>query len=376
MENSNFNSPLVRSICNAAVLRDNELVLIDVGASGGLDSIWRQFEPHLRAYCFDPLTNEVNRLAALEKNPKVTYHAEWLSTENADVLSGLADTTRSTISFWLTSAARAQQLAPNYIRTVFNQGAELVYAEKTSTIDKFAAERGLTSIDFIKVDTDGHDYLVLDGASKSLDQRGVLGLLVECQLHGSINRYANTFANIDSFLRTRGFALFQMDLWRYTRKGLPDTFYYDLAAQTKNGQVQCCDAVYLLDPMTRTELFDTLSPQQFAKLLMLYDLFKLPDCAATLLRELKHRAIAIEGIDYDHVLDLLVPANPHNASTYEDYISAFERDATLFYPSKWAAAAKAAEPAPALQIAPAAVPAPQRRRGYFRNLWRALRGRQ
>jgi hypothetical protein len=35
-----------------------EIFLLDVGASGGIDSFWDQFRPHFRAAGFDPLVNE------------------------------------------------------------------------------------------------------------------------------------------------------------------------------------------------------------------------------------------------------------------------------------------------------------------------------
>jgi len=39
---------------------------------------------------------------------------------------------------------------------------------------------------------------------------------------------SNTFANIDRLLREWGFTLFDLDLWRYSRRSLPDQFYYKL----------------------------------------------------------------------------------------------------------------------------------------------------
>ncbi|WP_108893072.1 FkbM family methyltransferase [Palleronia abyssalis] len=44
---------------------------------------------------------------------------------------------------------------------------------KTTTIDAFCAEHGIDRIDFIKIDAEGHDYSVLEGASKLLDNEGV-----------------------------------------------------------------------------------------------------------------------------------------------------------------------------------------------------------
>ena len=50
-----------------ALLAASPLTIIDVGASGGLDLLWRSYEPNLRALCFDPLVAEMDRLRAVEK---------------------------------------------------------------------------------------------------------------------------------------------------------------------------------------------------------------------------------------------------------------------------------------------------------------------
>ena len=65
-----------------------------------------------------------------------------------------------------------------------------------------------------------HDLEVLMGA-RGLLEAGVLGLLVEVQLQGASHEYANTFANIDRYLRHLGFSLFDVELYRYSRSALP-----------------------------------------------------------------------------------------------------------------------------------------------------------
>ncbi len=65
------------------LLRDNPLVLVDVGASGGLDPRWSRFTTEYRAILFEPDPREFQRL----KNQ---------STPNLVVLqTALADVPRS-----------------------------------------------------------------------------------------------------------------------------------------------------------------------------------------------------------------------------------------------------------------------------------------
>jgi hypothetical protein len=187
------------------------------------------------------------------------------------------------------------------------------------------------------VDTDGHDYFVLRGAAQSFTEKMVLGVLVECQLHGTIHPHANTFANIDQFLRQQGFTLFDLDIWRYTRAALPGNFFHDVPAQTTRGQVQWGDALYLVDPITNERYFQQLVQTQhhskLMKLIALYAMFGLEDCAAELICCLGKNAIEIAGINYEELLDMMVPDNPWGISNYKEYVAFFDQDPTRFYPS-------------------------------------------
>ena len=89
-----------------------ELTVIDVGASGGIDQIWRHFEPRFRAVGFDPLVPEVERLNAAESNANVRYEAAFVGARDYSALfpeSLRSDriASKSNESFNGTSARRA-----------------------------------------------------------------------------------------------------------------------------------------------------------------------------------------------------------------------------------------------------------------------------
>ena len=71
-----------------------------------------------------------------------------------------------------------------------------------------------------------------------------LGVFIEIQFHGEVPADANLFCNIDSLLRTRGFSLFDIEVYRYSRSVLPKGFAYDIPAQTIEGQVLYGDALF------------------------------------------------------------------------------------------------------------------------------------
>jgi hypothetical protein len=190
----------------------------------------------------------------------------------------------------------------DWTRETDNSGAEVVLTDRVVAIDRYCAEAGIKTIDYLKIDTDGSDYEVLLGAERMLTD-GILGVQVEVQFHGAVDREANLFSTIDLFLRERGFSLFDLDLWRYSRAALPRPFVYDnIPAQTRRGQLAWGEALYLRDlgdpdherkwPEVAVQ---AATPGQILKLAALFDLFNLQDCAVELL--LKYRdAIDASGL--------------------------------------------------------------------------------
>src|SRR5262249_43176384 len=67
--------PLLRG-CGA--FRHDPFVLIDVGCSGGIESIWRECGDNLVAHGFDPMIDECERLQAAERFRGVKYHARYV----------------------------------------------------------------------------------------------------------------------------------------------------------------------------------------------------------------------------------------------------------------------------------------------------------
>ena len=59
--------------------------LLDVGCSGGIDPVWRAFEPRLQALGIDASESECRRLALHERNPEVSYVAAFVSRSGKPV---------------------------------------------------------------------------------------------------------------------------------------------------------------------------------------------------------------------------------------------------------------------------------------------------
>ena len=285
---------LLRNVLATGILTD-PFMLVDVGASCGIDPWWYTFGAHLRAVGFDPLLAEMQRQQALRPHEGITYVAGAVTYHGYDALFPLAlryDLMRMRNNAWLDRSScqhAMKRTQHNFTKERFNSGMEVVHADTMYELDTYFAPDVYNTIDFLKIDTDGHDYAVLLGAEQLL-QSDVLGILVEADVNGSVHDYANTYSNIDRFLRAHGYTLFDLAAHRYSRAALPSRFCYPFLAQTVTGQPCCADMLYLKDygdPLYARKWKPT-SPQKLVKLLCLFLLFGLPDCAAELLETHAH----------------------------------------------------------------------------------------
>ena len=322
-------------------LGDADFGLLDVGASGGIDRIWRQFEPNLRAVGFDPLLSEVERLNAAEAGDRVRYVPAWITSGTQGLEQRSHPSGEETPNaFTMTSAQRVYELAEYDVRKeVFNSGDELQYADTRMSLDQWCAEHPEWTTDFLKIDVDGYDLHALRGADALLSgDRRPLGILTEAQLHDPHHTPDVAFGEIDVYLRSRGYRLFDVDLKRYSRYGLPQPFVSDMIAETLTGGVQACDALYFLDPCLDEAAFGRLREQTdrrgFQKLILLFAAYTMPDCAAQVLMTCREHGVDLDGVDLDAALDRLATPNVLGARSHAEYLAAYESDPGRLFPTR------------------------------------------
>jgi len=297
--------------------------LIDIGASGGISSVWYAFGQSLVAYGFDRLVNEVDRLnAAKPQLGSVEYiAAEIVRAPGEPPISAPRDMVYNKSS----TQRSVELLGLNWTQVVNNFGAELVYAKRRLSVDEFARERGLTTVDFIKTDTDGYDYSILLGAEETLRDRNVLGLAVEVNFNTAPHPEANLFANHDLYLRSLGFSLFDLDVRRYTRAALPGKFLLNLPSPTESGQPCQGDAIYLRDfaDPDFERAFPHIRPTlpRLLKMVSLFEIFGLNDCAVELIEV--YRDTIAPHIDIEQLCSML-SQEAHGVPDYASFMRGFE----------------------------------------------------
>lgn len=339
----NSQSAFLTACAEKGLLDDLTFSLIDVGCSGGINPFWDQFGKRFRAVGFDPLVSEVERLNSETAGNRILYIAAWVGAGSrplpADITIHPVPEKGPYSVFTLTSASRAFEKTKRSITAeVFNRGAELRFADRRLSVDEWLTENDFGRVDVLKCDVDGFDFEVFVGAEVLLSgPERPLALITEAQLHEPRDRRGTAFGDLDRHLRDRGYRLFDIDIHRYSRAELPAPFAITLFAQTSTGQAVHCDALYMLDPVMDPSILDEMvsrgDEMALLKLVLLYEVFGLPDCAAALLVRLREFGINSCGLDIEWALDRLVPENPYGTTTHRAYLQAFDANPQSLFPA-------------------------------------------
>lgn len=225
----------------ASHLKENPLVIVDVGATGGIAKRWREIAGFCHFLTFDP-------------DPR------------AD-LPQTANTTNFSTGLWSSQTSLSLQLTQNLVGSSvfpFNDQALSSFinhkAHKAlksvvipvSTMERVLSEKKLPP-HFLKIDTEGADLEILKGAETFLDT-SCLGVRVEVSF---VERHqgAPFFAEIDTYLRSHGYTLMEIHRERWPRKNR-------LISSNTNTQMIWGDAVYMLSIDVFLTRCENLSPQE------------------------------------------------------------------------------------------------------------------
>lgn len=247
-------------------------------------SPWHIFAPNLKIYGFDAdpeACEEAN--AALE-----AQGIPWFERHYPLALAG--EVGESTL--YITNVIHCSSLyEPNLTYTSrfqgFNVGlnVEATVQVETTTLDVFAQSEGLKSIDVLKVDVQGADLDVLQGGQQIIAAT-TLAIMIEVEF-SAIYRGQPLFSDIDQYLRSQGFVLFDLTMdnsWcRLPRAISP------FQSQRRGGQLLWADAIYLRDLLgddQRQQNAHLQTPAHLLKLAAIADALDFPDYALEVLTQL------------------------------------------------------------------------------------------
>lgn len=267
----------------AHLLGERTRTVLDVGARWGTSGAWYRLSPLAKVVGFEPDEEECARL-----NQTAGPHERFVA-----IALGAA---RETVTLHVTREPGCSSIYPPDLSVAQRYaGLDVMTPVRTVTLDTtrlqdWAREDGCTDqIAFMKLDVQGYELNILQGAGPTLDR--CLGLEVEVEFN-PLYEGQPLFADVDQFLRARGFALWRIDhLVHYSEKPLrklareATAVYSDIASTfpAGAGRLYWANAIYFRD-------YRALSPERSdaASLLTLAALYDAAGDTDAYLASLQH----------------------------------------------------------------------------------------
>lgn len=306
--------------------RRQQYVIVDIGARSGVEALWRNFQHVADFIGFDPDEEECARLNATFRDnghERLVVHPHAIAGRNGPHTFHVTQFPFSS-GLYRGNDAWLDRFPFTTLKVEREVEVDAI------TLDHFCEEAALDHVDFVKIDTEGAEYDVLEGALGMLPSRKVLGIKTELWWD-PVAKSQRSFADIDILLRRHGFRFFDLDLHRYSRSTLPAG---PLQQQIdKNGEVSVTtrivaaygqawtgDALYFRDPVgelregTSTIAWDR---DALLRLCGLLDVFDYGDCAIEILEAFRTTTLA--DVAVDPLIDALVPPVAGRILDYATY---------------------------------------------------------
>ncbi len=235
----------------------NSINFIDIGCSGTLDNKWKELYPLFNLTGFDPNAKDCQRLRN-EPHPYKT--ARYLPFAIAGE--------KGVKTLYMTKSIYCYSLLqPNYKWLNRFSYADLFREVGTDTVicttlNALANDQGLKA-DIIKLDTQGLELPILKAGDKLLEN----SFCVETET-GFMENYKaeTTFSQIDQFMRSKGFYMFDINIHSIGRK--------NILSQHGKHQPLWCNAVWLYDIVGHKE---PVTEEQALKVLLICKVLKFFD---------------------------------------------------------------------------------------------------
>lgn len=232
-------------------LKNSPLTLVDVGASGGIQNKWKHCAPFFRVIGFEPDERSASELnTERSMDTAMTFLSVGLYNKKASIPLYL--TRNKTDSSIFEPDMTFLKKFPHADRFEV-VGREVMQVDM---LDNQLNDHNVTDVDFIKVDTQGSELFILQGAANILSQ-AVFGVEVEVEF-SPLYFGQPVFSDVDVFMRSRGFQLFDIAPCFWKRKR-------GKSLGGKRGQIIYANVLYLKDSKTFSMLVGVLTEDHAQK---------------------------------------------------------------------------------------------------------------
>ena len=246
------------------ILENNLIKVVDVGASGGIDSRWSKFTSSYKGILFEPDPREYETL-------------KLKSGKNLIVLNSALSDSKRTIDFHL---CKKQEVSSVYLPNIdflekFPDVGRFDVVKhiriEADTLNSQLIKHNIDDIDFIKIDTQGYELPILKGATNYLDK--VIGLEIEVEF-AQLYKNQPLFDEVDSFIKGKGFDLIDIKRYYWKRKESTNT-------GIMKGQLVFGDALYFKSP-EKVLITKNINQDKIIRSICIYLVYGYLDLAQTL----------------------------------------------------------------------------------------------
>ena len=295
LKNINFRPKLIPYLISGNSFSQKPLVVVDVGSRGGYERHWNLFYNQIKILGFDPDAKECQRLVRQLKNSNISYYpyALWqnIGYKNFYMMSNLPSSSffKPNYKFW--------ERFPDEV----NLKIKKIVKVQTTTLDSFTKMSKIPYVDFMKLDIEGAELAALKGAKKLL-QESIIGVTCEIAFDQLLEN-GPIFNEIDAYLKSFGFRLFDIGLLRKSLKTLSSN-----PSLTQSGQVIAGHALYFRDATAEMNSGEIKKwgEIKILKLASLFELFGLPDCSIELVETANEKNL-FTNFESKSLIKLLIP---------------------------------------------------------------------
>jgi FkbM family methyltransferase len=207
------------------LIKDKNLLILDVGANDGwFAKIVFRYAPNLKVISFEPLKSMLPFLEIIKKS-NANYSFENIGLGKAEGASTIKE-------YFTTGLSSLKEINSEYKYDLinFNQEIKDEYKVEIITLDNYIKINSINCNLCLKIDTQGYEMEVLEGAIKLFEDNRIKVVLIELM---TLEKYegAKLYNDIINFLEGFGFRLCDVH-----------TSYYE-----NNGKLSEFDAVFMLN---------------------------------------------------------------------------------------------------------------------------------